>query len=242
VPTPRALELAPVIARALGELDRAVAAAPFDPATCTRTFSLAIADAGQITLVPRIARALGHAMPKAQLRVIGIDSLVALGDLGSSEIDLHIGVPSRAPGLHVEPLLREALVLVGRRARPRLTKTTLATLAHVAIDMAPGRGFRDLVAAAYARAGIPRIVAVTVPSFTAAVAVVAATDLVATLPASLVASHGQRLRRLEGAAPTQAVELAMSWHERTDRDAANVAFRALVRAIAPVVPKKNRGG
>ena len=231
MPTPRALELAPVIARALGELDRAVASAPFDPATCTRTFSLAIADAGQITWVPRIAAALGRAMPEAQLRVIGIDSLVALGDLGSAEIDLHVGVRSEAPGLHAKALLREPLVLVGRRAQPRLTKATLGTLSRVAVDMAPGRGFRDVVASAYARAGIPRLVAVTVPSFTAAAAVVAATDHVATLPDSLVVTYARRLQRLEGAAPAQTVELAMSWHERTHRDPANAAFRMLVREV-----------
>jgi hypothetical protein len=60
---------------------------------------------------------------------------------------------------------------------------------HVRVDMLPGKQFRDPIAAAYARAGIERIVALTVPSFAAAAAVVAATDLVATIPASLLAVH-----------------------------------------------------
>jgi hypothetical protein len=37
--------------------------------------------------------------------------------------------------------------------------------------MVPGKNFRDHVAAAYARAGVPREVVMTVPSFTAAAAV-----------------------------------------------------------------------
>src|SRR6187402_815703 len=48
VPTPRAEELAPTLARALAELARVVTHVPFDAATCTRTFTLAMADAGQI--------------------------------------------------------------------------------------------------------------------------------------------------------------------------------------------------
>jgi hypothetical protein len=39
VPTPRALELAPALARVMTELDRAIAAAPFAAASCTRTFT-----------------------------------------------------------------------------------------------------------------------------------------------------------------------------------------------------------
>ena len=42
--TPRANELGPGIARALAEIERALDAAPFDPATCKRTFTVAVSD------------------------------------------------------------------------------------------------------------------------------------------------------------------------------------------------------
>src|SRR5256885_13997760 len=58
VPTPRALELGPPVARALRELEQALLAAPFAAATCTRTFTLAVADLGQMTWVPRLAIAM----------------------------------------------------------------------------------------------------------------------------------------------------------------------------------------
>jgi hypothetical protein len=44
-------------------------------------------------------------------------NIVSLGDLGSSEIDVHVGVPGKGPGLHVDPLLEERNVLVARRGR-----------------------------------------------------------------------------------------------------------------------------
>nr|WP_153869541.1 MULTISPECIES: LysR family transcriptional regulator [Myxococcaceae] len=235
VPTPRALALAPVIAQGLRELERAVHAAPFDPRSCTRSFTLAVADAGQVTWVPRIAAAMAEQMPLARLSVVGIDSLVSLGDLASSQVDLHIGLPGRGAGLHFEPLLEERTVLVARRGHPalgkRLSARALGALRHVGVEMVPGRSFRDFIGAAYARAGIPREVALTVPSFTAAAAVVAATDFVATLPASLVSAQGARLGVHAVDAPLHpyAVKIALCWHERTHADPAAQSLRALVR-------------
>jgi DNA-binding transcriptional LysR family regulator len=236
VPTPRATELAPVLKRALNELETAVAQAPFDAASCTRTFTLAMADALQIAWLPRVAAALSRKMPQAGLRVIGIDSLLSLGDLSSSEVDLHVGVRASGPGIHAEALYDEPTLLVMRRSHGgraiNRSRRQLAALRHVAVELAPGRGFRDPVAAAYTRAGIERQVAMTVPSFSAAAAVVTTTELVATLPRSLFVVQGARwgLRAVAGSVPEHTVAIALCWHERTHVDPAAAAFRALVAA------------
>jgi DNA-binding transcriptional LysR family regulator len=235
VPTPRAIELAPAIARGLKELELAILAVPFDPAGCTRTFTFAVADAGQVTWLPHIAERMTAEMPRAHLRVVGIESLVSLGNLTSAEIDLHLGVPARGAGLHVDPLFEERTVLVVRKGHraigKRLSPRALGELRHVGVELVPGKGFRDSVAAAYARAGVRRHVALTVPSFAAAAAVVATTDLVATLPASLVTAHAARLgiRAVPAPLPEHTIEMALCWHERTHADPAAIAFRALVR-------------
>jgi DNA-binding transcriptional LysR family regulator len=235
VPTPRAAELAPALARAMAELERLIAYGPFDAASCTRTFTLAVADAGQVAWLPSIASAMAREMPNARLRVMGIDSLLSLGDLGSTEVDLHVGVRAAGPGIHTEPLLDERTVLVARREHPlctgKLSRSRLGFLRHVGVEMAPGRGLRDSVAAAYLRARTSRTVTLKVPTFTAAAAVAAATDLVATLPASLFLAHGTHLglRAVQGTVPAYTVTMALCWHERTHTDAAMSAFRALVR-------------
>ncbi|PCC72257.1 DNA-binding transcriptional regulator, LysR family [Nannocystis exedens] len=235
VPTPRAAELAPAIARALHDLDVALFAARFDPATCTRTFTLAVADAGQLTYVPHIARRMTAELPRARLRVVGIDSLVSLGDLAAPEVDVHIGIPGRGPGIHHEPLLTEHTVLIARDRHPatraRLTGKALASLRHVRVEMVPGRAFRDPVADSYKRAGVEREVVLSVPTFTAAAAVVAATDLVATVPASFARAYGPRfdVRALAGPIPARRISLSLSWHERTHQEAASIAFRTLIK-------------
>ena len=230
VPTPRALELAPLLARAVRDLEQVLEAAPFDAATCTRTFTLATADVGQTVRVPAIVAALRTAMPRARLRVVGIDALISLGDLASPEIDLHIGLAGTAAGLHAEPLLAEPTPLVARRAHPigrRPSPAALGRLHHVRVDMVPGRRFTDVFASAYAAAGIAREVAVTVPSFAAAAAIVRASDLVTMLPASLITRD---LRIVPLPFPAHVTKLAMSWHDRTHLDPAARAFRDVVRA------------
>jgi len=238
VPTPRAIELAPILARTLHDLEAALVTAPFDAARCTRTFTVAVADVGQVAWIPRLAIAMRRELPLAHLRVVGIDALVSLGDLGSSDIDLHLGIRSKGPGLHVEPLLEDRSLLVARRDHPaaaagKLSRRALADLRHVRVDMVPGKRFGDPFAATFAQANIPREIVMTMPSFSTAAEVVAVSDLVTMLPSSLFAAKAASLglRALATPLPAHTTKFAMSWHERTHADTAARAFRALVRRV-----------
>ena len=77
VPTPRSMELAPVIKRMLSEVERALCTEGFNPATTTRRFTVAVSDAGQISWLPRFGRFMSAEMPRASLRVIGIDTYLS---------------------------------------------------------------------------------------------------------------------------------------------------------------------
>ena len=233
LPTPRAAALAPAIARALGDLDQAIQGDSFDPATTDRELRLAIADVFQLVKLPAIVSAVAAKMPRARLRVLSIDTLVASGGLGGTEVDVVIGAGDKGPGVHATPLYEERVVLVARAGHPalrgRLSKAKLAALRHVDVQVAPGKG-NQRVAAAYATLGITRDIAVVVPSFTAAAAVVAGTDLVASLPSSLLDVLGARLalRRLPTPLPPLATTINLLWHERTHHDPALRTFRDLL--------------
>ena len=252
VPTPRAAALAPALARALRDLDQAIHGDAFDPATTERELTLAIADAGQVVKLPRIVAALARRMPRARLRVLSIDTLFASGGLAGTEIDVAIGAGERGPGIHAQPLYEENIALVARAGHPtirsRVTKAQLAALRHVEVQVAPGRGSRPL-AASYAALGVVRDIAVVVPTFTAAAAVVANTDLVASLPASLVSVLGPRLslRRVATPLAPLATTVNLLWHERTHQDPALRAFREVLvraagraRAVAATPPPRPR--
>lgn len=222
VPTPLATEMAPAIRRALRDLEAIAERRPFDPKTTTRTFTLAIADVGQIVRVPRIAARLAEEMPRARLRVVGVQSLVSLGGVAGTEVDLAIGIPETVPGVRSQALFEEETVLVARRGGP-------ATGRHVSVEMVTGYG--DPVTAAYEEAGVPRDVALVVPTFTTAAVIVASTDYRTTMPMSLYVALAERfsLAVIPGA-PALTLTMHMWWHERTHADAACAAFRALVEA------------
>ena len=135
-------------------------------------------------------------------------------------------------------------MLVARAGHPtvrsRVIQTQLAALRHVEVQVAPGHGNRQL-AARYAALGVARNIAVFVPTFTAAAAIVASTDLVASLPASILNVLGPRLALRRVATPLAPVTTTINllWHERTHQDPALRAFRdLLVRVAGPSLTKK----
>jgi DNA-binding transcriptional LysR family regulator len=248
VPTPRAAALAPALARALRDLDQAVHGDGFDPATTDRELTLAIADGGQVVKLPQIVATLAAKMPRARLRVLSIDTLFASGGLAGTEIDVTIGAGEQGPGVRAERLYEERIVLVARGGRrsvgSRVSKGQLATLRHVDVQVAPGRGNRQL-AATYSALGVARDIALIVPTFTAAAAVVAATDLVASLPESLVNVLESRfaLRRVVTPLAPIRTTINLLWHERTHQDPTLRAFRqVLVDAVRahPASPQRPR--
>jgi DNA-binding transcriptional LysR family regulator len=234
VPTPRAAALEPILARTLGELGDALRGQAFEPEKTEREFTLAVADAGQLARLPRIVMLLAREMPRARLRVVSVDTLYAAGGLATTAADLAIGAGDRTPGVLSEALYEERIVIVARAGHPRakgkISKQALASLRHVEVHVVPGKGSRAL-ARGFKELGIVRDVAVVVPTFTAAAAVVAATDLVAALPTTLVdvlaARLGLRVVTTPLAPFTTTINLL--WHERTDRDPALLAFRELVK-------------
>ncbi len=246
VPTSRAEALGPALKLALNQVERAIQGEVFSPSTTTRQFTLAVADAGQLSRLPKLVQLLAKEIPRAQLRVVGVDTYVSSGGVGKGEIDVAlIAVDEEGPGIHATPLYRETSLLVSRRghkhARKRISKTQLGELRHVDVQVAPGRGYREL-ARQYEGLGIEREVAVVVPSFIAAAAIVAETDFVATLPESLVKALGPRigLEVMLAPAPKVTLDLKLIWHDRTDSDPAMRAFRAFVAQAMTASKREER--
>lgn len=234
VPTPRAQRLGAAIHRALGEIDDAIHGEAFDPQTSDARFTLGIADAGQLARLPGLAAMLARAMPNARLRVVHVDTMVALGGLAATEVDVAVGVTHAGSGLHRTKLYDEHSSLVARRDHPRLGKRAsrrdLVDEAHVEVNVALGKESRAVVAA-YAALGVARRVAVVVPSFAAALAIVGRSDLVTTVPASVVDVLGPAfgVRTVPSPLRVEPLPMHMTWHERTDDDPAMMFFRDLVK-------------
>jgi DNA-binding transcriptional LysR family regulator len=86
---------------------------------------------------------------------------------------------------------------------------------------------------ALARAGRTRRVAVAVPHFLVVPFVVAATDLIATLPTRIVDMLADRVGLVRTAPPVEVpgFQIAMAWHERVHGDAGHRWLREQVMTL-----------
>lgn len=235
-PTPRALQLAPVLARSFADLEQGLTGGAFDPKTCTRELTIALSDAELIASLPKVAKVFAQRLPAARMRVVSLDTLISTGGLAGEQVDLTIGPAHSEDGVHSQPLFREEGLFVARRGHPRVKKTLTPERfnaeRHVDIHLLlgkPGAGHRA-IEAAFAAAGLSREVAVTVPTFAAAGAVVANTDFLCGMPRRVAQflSRALPLRVLDGPGPPFPFEMSLHWHERTHGDPAVMAFRAVV--------------
>jgi len=173
--------------------------------------------------------------------------MVALGGLAGTEVDAAIGMSDPAPGIHRLALYEEHSVLVARRGHPRIaeraTRRTLAAERYVQVNVAFGMPSR-LVEQSFTDLGIRRDIAAVVPNYSAAATVVAATDLLSTIPKTVVDRLGRfvDLRVVASPLRTPPIPMHLSWHERTHTDPAMVLFRELVvRSISGQRTKQNAG-
>jgi DNA-binding transcriptional LysR family regulator len=254
VPTPRARELAPLVQRAMGELQAALGGSAFVPAESTRRFTLAWSDAQAIAHLPALLPQFERELPNATLRIVTVDFLVATNGLAVGEVDLALGpVQAAFPTLLHEPIYAEEVVLAVRRDHAKTIRCLLReqfdSIEFVDIQLALGQdGVGNLLMTELlARHGLSWRVGMVAPDFTTAAHAAAVSDYVVGLPA-------RAARAFCGFLPLEVVELpaflkrptmtmAILWHPRTDADAGACYFRRLVReACKESVPAPKKRG
>lgn len=238
-PTPRARELAPFLHTAMIQLRAAIERTePTDPAQIARQFTFACADSQLVDDVPRVVAALARKMPRARLNVVSIDYMLANAGLETGLVDVATGPRVSQPGLFCTELYHDDGVVVLRRDHPRvgrkLTRELFNQLEHVDVFVAlgqAGHGHR-MAERFFARNGLRRIIAVTVPTFAAAAMVAARTDLLACLPRRVADSLAQHfpVRTLDLPVRGLTIPLNLIWHARTHGDTSAKHFRDVLLA------------
>ncbi|RTF12728.1 LysR family transcriptional regulator [Serratia marcescens] len=205
-PTPRAHQLMPQIRQVLEQIHLALAPpARFDPATAgQRRFTLAAGDYADILLLPAIISRLRQTAPGIDIRVSRLDRHNIYRQLDRGEVDIALGGHLSGTESHyVRTLFEEHLVCIASRSHPQLAdgRWDLArylSLPHGLYAPADDGSARGLVDRRLAEIGGQRRVAVTFSHIVALPAVVADSDLIATLAASVARrfSDPQRVRFL----------------------------------------------
>lgn len=238
VPTPRALELRERVGLVVDEAEGLLR-----PQTMLavdrleRLFTLAGSDGFVETFGAALLTRVRSEAPGVRLRFVPKPDRSGSA-LRAGLVDLETGVVGAATGPEVraQALFRDRFVGVVRADHPLaatpVTAEAYAACDHVAVvRQGPGPTALDAaLAAALAPLGLERRIVVMTGGFSEALALVAATDLVATVPDRHTAGCGGGLVRFALPVPTPEVAVSLLWHPRLDADPAHRWLRDCVRS------------
>lgn len=209
----------------------------FDPAFCEQTFRIAASDYAAFVLGPALVAAVSHAAPRAALAFEPFEPARARRDLGSGALDLVIATSLRggAGKLRSETLFAERFACIAAKHHPRvakkLTATAYASERHVVVQAPAGAAKAD---PALADPGRKRRAGATVAHFLLVPAIVADSELIATLPERVAERFAARYPLVAHRSPVRPTgfTLAMTWHERSDDEPAQGWLRERVGEAA----------
>ena len=204
----------------------------FEPALATRAFRVATDDYCGALLLPGLVARVRRVAPRVTIEVHGFGGDAPMSALLRGELHLALGSFFQAPpGVHTRALFEDGFTCLVRRGHPKVRRSldldTFVALDHVLVS-SPGYG-PGIVDHALAALGLHRNIAVRLPHFLVAPAVVAASDLVVTLPSRI--SRRIALDALKLVPPPLELgrfEVVAAWSAAAEADAANAWLREVV--------------
>lgn len=234
-PTAQAEQFAQGMETALASLSNALhTRTHFDPATSSRTFRLAMTEIMQITVLPQLFERISPLAPSVRLDVCRV-SEETLRDLEAGKVDVAMGFFAESgPNFHEHTLVVRDFVCIARSGHPRIGQTITEEqfyaerhVSHLRTGTAITRPEQALDRK---RA---RDIALTLPDLAGIDAVVARSDLIATVPRVVAKFFQTRspIRILDHPVSLQKYAVKYHWHERFHRDPAIAWLREQIKAV-----------
>lgn len=236
VPTSRCTELAEAAAQALSGFNGCLLSPPaFDPETSRRDFVITAVDVGELHFLPRLMVQLQKTAPHCNLRC----KTFAMGEVESAmedgRCDLALGLFAglSQSSLHMQHLFSQRMVCLVRSDHPevrssRLSMARFLALSHVVVR--PTGISQELFEAQLKAHGGERRVQLVMEHFMSVPSIIAATDLIVTVPRP-VADYAVRIEKLRVVEPPiniDAFPVSVFWHPCFHLDPAVQWLRALV--------------
>jgi DNA-binding transcriptional LysR family regulator len=228
LPTRRCTEVVECALDALSEIDETVLnRKAFDPASSRRDFVVTMADVGELHFAPRLMAHLEREAPLCNLRCESFALQDIEAALEEGRCDLAVGFyPNlERPALHAQSLFMHTLVCLVRADHPevkssRISMSRFLQLSH-AVVIPMGRG-GELFETLLKEKGLQRRVQLTSVHFLTVPAIIAATDMIVTVPRS-IADYYTRLENLRIIEPPVNIKpyaVRQFWHPRFNTDPA----------------------
>jgi DNA-binding transcriptional LysR family regulator len=235
VPTPRALELRQRVGRVVEEAEILLRPTELlDLKNLVRTFTLRNREGFVETFgAALLARVAGEA-PSVRLRFVAKPDRES-ASLRDGAVDLETGVIGgvTGPEVRAQALFRDRFVGVMRKNHPLaegpMTPERYAGGEHILVSR---RGLDGgPVDEALGRLGLTRRIAVTVASFSEALALARGSDLIADVPERYTARLREGMTTVALPFEMPGHTVSMLWHPRLDADPAHRWLRACLRAV-----------
>ena len=244
VPTPRALELRGRVGQLVHDGQAVLRPAEtLDLKKLVRMFTLRATDGFAENFGAELIARVGRQAPGVRLRFMQKPNKDS-APLREGTADLEIGVVGQATGpeMRAQALARDRFIGVVRKghalSRGRITPQRFAAGRHIAVS----RRGRDKgpIDEALKALGLEREIVTIVGSFSTALALARATDLIASVPERHTGNLRTGMHSFPLPVATAEVTVSLLWHPRLDADPAHRWLRGLVREVcAPARRARN---
>lgn len=237
-PTPRALSLlAPtrdILSRVRNDV---LMSAAFDPARTTRRFTFALSDIGEMTFLPKLLAYLQQHAPGATVVSVTLPPDAISEGLEAGEIDLAIGFfpDLKARNFFQQRLFTHTFIsLINARHRIKGDQISMEDFLRVghAVVRAEGRS-QELFEQLLTRYRVERRIVLSTPHFMSIPFIIAATDLLVTVPYAVGESFLKipSIRLIRPPLDIPKFDLKQHWHRKYHKDEANVWIRSVIAKL-----------
>ncbi len=231
-PTPRAEALALQLQNTLLDINQMIEPPQFIPDQASNTFRLATTDYGAHVLLPSCIDRLRREAPGVNLEMVPWQESFT-ESLTTQNIDMATCAIDTAPAaVHGRGIGTDRFVCVVREGHP-LTRAPLSLQRYAQADHAlitMGGSPRTPIDTLLDSQGLTRRIALRVPHFVAALALIANNDLLLTIPYGLALKFASHYKLKLLTLPLEQPDFTYSiiWHERHIKDPAHMWFRQLM--------------
>jgi DNA-binding transcriptional LysR family regulator len=237
-PTARAEELEVTVSGVLESLRSAVAGTDdFDPSRTRATIRISMPDHHCALIAGPLLDDIRNSAPGLQVLIRPLLRRAALDALLGNDIDLALGYFWRVPeGLESRTLFADGHRVISRKGHPfvRARKLSLETYlkpAHILVSL--GGGLEGIVDRALTKRNAKRRVIAGIPYFLPAIATVATTDLISTIPARHALAFAERFSLNVHEPPIELPQYraVLVWHRRHARSQLIQWFTTRLEAV-----------
>lgn len=246
-PTTKASLLGPAVLGVMETLrDQILSESSFDPKRTRRTFTLCMADLGEMVFLPPLVAAMKKEAPNCTLHTLQVHPAQLASTLGSGNADLALGsVRNASEGLLYQDLFNHTFVCIvsvkNREVKESLSLEQFSAMPHVAVTLTGRRNAP--YDSALEDAGVRRTVKIYTPHFlTVPLLLDQHPEYIATVPRSLgsVFARHKIVRTVEPPIPLPTFSLRQFWHPRFHHDRTSLWLRAIVKRTFAELPASMR--